>query len=71
MPSLLIKNIPPGLHQRLKEESKKNRRSMMQEAIVIMEQSLGVSPIDFPAPTMATKKITRAMISKAIRDGRD
>ncbi len=71
MPSLLIKNIPPRLHRRLKEESKRHRRSMMQEAIVILEESLDLSPVEFPEPARAAKKITRAMLTEAIRDGRE
>jgi len=70
MPSLLIKNIPAGLHKRLKEESKRHRRSMMQEAIVILEQSLDLSPVEFPEPVRAAKKITHAMLKEAIGGGR-
>lgn len=43
MPTLMVKNIPARLHVRLKEEAKKHRRSMTQEAIVILERSLNRS----------------------------
>jgi plasmid stability protein len=37
---LLIKNMPEELHKKLKEQAKKHRRSMTQEAITILEQEL-------------------------------
>jgi plasmid stability protein len=41
MPSLTIKNLPPEIHQRLKDSARLNRRSVNSEAIVRLEQSLG------------------------------
>ena len=40
MPSLTLKNVPEDLHQRLKEQAERHRRSMNQEAIWILEQAL-------------------------------
>ena len=41
MTALLIKNVPPPLHERLKEEAQKHHRSMTKEALFILEQGLG------------------------------
>ena len=40
MPGLLLKNIPPELHEKLRERAKLNRRSMSAEALVILEMAL-------------------------------
>lgn len=44
MPALLLKDLPADLHSRLKEEARKHRRSMTQEALVILEQGLAGAP---------------------------
>ena len=70
MASLLLKNIPNSLHEKLKEEAKKHRRSMMQEAIVLLEQSLSLYPRVFPDPVKSKKLITQDIITAAIQEGR-
>ena len=40
MPSLTLKNVPEEVHQRLKEQAERHRRSMNSEAIWILEQAL-------------------------------
>jgi plasmid stability protein len=71
MASLVLKNIPERLHVRLKEEAAKHRRSMMQEAITILEESLEILPVEFPAPVKANKKINQKLLKKAIEEGRE
>ncbi len=45
MPDLLIRNVPPELHARLKAAAAAHRRSLTQEAIQIIESNLlPVSP---------------------------
>jgi len=39
--ALVIKNLPDSLHRRLKEEAARNRRSMTQQALAILERALG------------------------------
>lgn len=53
MPSLTLKNVPEDLHQRLKEQAERHRRSMNQEAIWILEQAL--SPIRRDAEEVIAK----------------
>jgi plasmid stability protein len=43
MPALLIKDVPPTLHEKLKEEAGKHHRSMTKEALCILEQGLGAT----------------------------
>lgn len=40
MTALLIKNLPDELHRKLKERAARNRRSMTNEALVLLEQAL-------------------------------
>ncbi len=39
-PSRIALTIPPGLHQKLKDSAIQNRRSMHQQALFLLEQSL-------------------------------
>jgi plasmid stability protein len=71
MSSLLIKNMPEDLHARLKESARSHRRSMTQEALLMLEQSLSLGPVKFPAPVKLKKPVTAAMIRRAIREGRE
>lgn len=44
MPSITIKNIPPGLHEKLKQSAARNHRSLNREIIACLEQAAGHSP---------------------------
>jgi plasmid stability protein len=48
MAAILLKNIPEALRLRLQQRAKQNRRSMNQEALVILEQALP-EPVDVKA----------------------
>jgi plasmid stability protein len=53
MPDLLIRNVPPELHARLKAAAAAHRRSLTQEAIQIIENNLLPKPSParpFPKP---------------------
>jgi len=41
MASLMIRDLPVDLHERLKERARANRRSLNKEALVILEEALG------------------------------
>lgn len=49
MTSLTIKNIPPIIYERLKQQAENNRRSLNSEVIVILEKALQVVPQRTPA----------------------
>jgi plasmid stability protein len=59
MPTLTIKNVPDELHERLKNQAERHRRSMNSEAIWILEQVLT------PSRRSADEAIARA---KALND---
>lgn len=46
MTSITLKNVPPPLYERLKASAKRNRRSLTEEAIVLLEQALAAQPVD-------------------------
>jgi hypothetical protein len=72
MAALVLKNLPDRLHKRLKKEAERNRRSMAQQAITILERSLlEVPPIVLPEkPITPLKPITGKMVLDSIRAGR-
>lgn len=51
MANLLIRNLPPELHARLKASAAAHRRSLTQEAILIVEKGLAAGATEsFPRP---------------------
>lgn len=53
MPDLLIRNVPPELHARLKAAASAHRRSLTQEAIQIMENNL--LPVPSPPRSLPSR----------------
>lgn len=70
MPSLVIKDVPRELHRRLKAEAARNRRSMMQEALLLLEEGLDLSPARFPDPVKGRVPLTQDTLDQAIEHGR-
>ena len=71
MPALLVKDMPPELHQRLKEEAARNHRSMAKQMITILEQNLGAAQVRaYPAPVRVAFPMTDRFLNKAKRWGR-
>jgi len=74
MAGLLIKDVPPQLHRRLKAEAKRHRRSMTRHALVLLEQALKppVLPGDreWPEPVKGGFPLTDSWLREAIRAGR-
>jgi len=48
MPDILIRNVPPALHARLKAAAARHRRSVTQETIAIIDEKLGEHPAAVP-----------------------
>ncbi|HTC21628.1 MAG TPA: hypothetical protein VK859_12315 [bacterium] len=74
MASLVIKDLPPELHRRLKAEALKAHRSMTKEAIYLMEAGLQERPEEglargMPVPYRGKKPLTEKMIQKWKRQG--
>ncbi len=73
MPGLLIRNLPKELHRRLKKRAAQNRRSMNQEAIVLLENALGSEARDTgepPAPFQGSFSIDDSWLNEAKQSGR-
>ena len=71
MPGLLVKDVPPPVHRKLKQRASRHRRSMMQEALVILEEALGSDePAGaWPAPYKGSLPLTPSLLRGA-RKGR-
>ena len=78
MPTLVVKNLPELLHERLKAQAEQNHRSMTKEVIALIEQGL-LAPSATLRPTRAlpplvrlsTGPITTEWIEGATAEGRD
>lgn len=78
MPTLVIKNLPEPLHERLKEQARQHHRSMNKEVVALIEQGL-LAPRSTRAPArplpplvrLSTGPVTTEWIEAAIADGRD
>ena len=71
MPGLLIKSIPREVHEWLKREAERNRRSMTQQAIVVFEERMRrFEPVRFPPPVRTRTVLTAQFIDQAKREGR-
>jgi plasmid stability protein len=71
MPALVIKDLPFELHRRLKDDAAQHHRSMTQQAIVILEQSLHrVRMVPDVVPHKGAFPLTNGFINRAKREGR-
>ena len=76
MSGLLIKNLPPGLHRRLRERAKTSHRSLSSEALSILEEALderagppALEEVDAMRQTGA-RPLTDRLIARARVEGR-
>ena len=71
MAALLIKSLPTEVHEWLKKEAERNRRSMTQQVIVLFEERMRkFRPLHFPAPFKTRTPLTAGFIDKARKEGR-
>ena len=73
MAALLLKPVSKDLHRWLKQEAQRNRRSMTQQAMLILEQARlrPVPPVPPPARIKPLKPFTQGWLRKAIEEGRE
>lgn len=74
MGTLVIKNLPERLHHRLREQAERNRRSVTQEAISLIESGITVPRIAPTLPPPVKLKggpLTTDELEAAVNDGRD
>jgi len=71
VPALLIKDLPPELHAKLKREAGRNHRSMNRQALVMLEQAMHLSaPPELPPPAKGKFLLTDKWLKAAKREGR-
>jgi hypothetical protein len=72
MPAIVLKDVPRELHRWLKDEAERNRRSMAQQMLLILEQakSRPLLPISAPPRIKTLKPFTQTFLRKAIEEGR-
>ncbi|MDD5266679.1 MAG: hypothetical protein PHO08_06075 [Methylococcales bacterium] len=74
MTGLLIKDIPPELHRKLKEAAVRSHRSMTRQALVLLEQALSApSPSAglLPDPLKPATTLASGDVIAVIREIRD
>ena len=70
MPSLVIKNLPPEIHRRLKAEAVRNHRSMTKQAIEILDRgSFHPTPVKKYKPFKGSFLLTEDFVNSAKREG--
>jgi hypothetical protein len=71
MAALLIKDLPADVHEWLKQEAGRNRRSMTQQVIVLFEERMQkFRPVHLPPPFKTRTRLTSDFIDKARKEGR-
>jgi plasmid stability protein len=74
MPGLLIKDFPPELHRKLKEEAARHHRFMTGQAVALLEQALSADSrraVDLlPKPLKPAKPLPANDVVAVIRAGR-
>ena len=73
MPALVIRDLPTGLHRKLKEMAARERRSMNQQALVLLEQGIARTAAgdgDLLTPFRGPFPMTKAFVDRAKRAGR-
>jgi hypothetical protein len=71
MAALLIKELPTDIHEWLKHEAARNRRSMTQQVIVLFEERMRrFRPVHFGHPTKLSEPLDDDFVRRARREGR-
>jgi len=75
MPGLLLKNFPPELHRRLKQEATRHHRSMTRQALALLEQALAAPARDaadlLPDPLKPLRPVAGRDVVAILRKTRD
>lgn len=75
MSTLVVKNLPDHLHERLKFQARRNHRSVTKEVVSLIEAGIGNSGArpGLPAPLKlkSGRRLTIKEIEEAIAEGRD
>ncbi|MCU0489778.1 MAG: Arc family DNA-binding protein [Anaerolineales bacterium] len=68
MTAITIKNLPPGLYERLKELAQVNRRSLNREIIACLEQTVFSQPIEVEEHLRQARKLRELTAAYQIAD---
>jgi len=72
VPAIVVRDLPPAIHQRLKQEAERHHRSMNREIIAILEKELGATgSAPLPEPVQLKKAVDPRWIADMIREARD
>jgi TraY domain len=74
MATIIIRDLPDDLHERLKAQAKRNHRSLTKEAVALIERHLGPSraaPALPPPLRLKGGPVTIKQIEAAISKGRE
>jgi plasmid stability protein len=75
MPGLLIKDFPPELHLKLKEDAARHHRSMTRQALALLEQALSAPARNaadlLPKPLKPTLPLVPDDVVAILREARD
>ena len=71
MASILIKDIPLPLHERLREAAIRDHRSLNKEVISLLEAALDRQAAILPAPLQTGFRLTPDWLERAIAEGRE
>lgn len=73
MAGLLIKNLPPDLHQKLRESAARHHRSLNKEALALLEEALSKPrrARELPQPHEARVFLTQEILDEAKASGRE
>jgi antitoxin FitA len=62
MPTITVKNIPEDVYERLKEQAKRNRRSINSEIIMLIERAVMSYRID-PEEILESARVIRESLN--------
>ncbi|MFP4209103.1 MAG: FitA-like ribbon-helix-helix domain-containing protein [Wenzhouxiangella sp.] len=65
--SITLKNIPGPVYQRIKQAAKRNHRSMNNEIIACLEQSLTPHPVDLETRIAEARRLRERYIGPPLK----
>lgn len=71
MASILIKDIPADLHERLRQAAQRDHRSLNKEVIALLEDALKPRSVVLPPPIQGAFPLTPEWLEQAISEGRE
>jgi plasmid stability protein len=71
MASILIKDIPADLHERLRLAAQRDHRSLNKEVIALLEEALKPRSAELPPAIRGTFALTPDWLEQAISEGRE